>query len=235
MTLAEFKAFMGSYRKGYVLYIFLIICLTSLSTIGVCQDTIRKDNGEYQVGRFNKNKKRVRLWITYDSLGFIQAKSFYTTKYRRPKWIIEYHYSDDHILLETGKTELSGRYGKWRIYDDNGKLIKIEKYRFGDLHGTSKDLKEKKRTKYYFGRTKKELFNANGKRCVFYFTAGMTMFNEYSCVREKYACIVHPIAGCIVSREIIRRQMVHNFFVNIRQVPRFGFGWQDKFWGEPCK
>jgi len=35
-----------------------------------------------------------------------------------------------------------------------------------------------------------------------------------------------------VNNRIIRTAAVHNFFVNLRQITRFGFGWQRKFFGD---
>jgi hypothetical protein len=203
--------------------------------VGYSQDTIRNEDGTFEVGNMNKNKELVGWWKEYDSTGRLISEGNKTT----PK-VIDYIYNNRGVLIAYGKrAHYSGRYGKWKIFDDNGILIRIEHYQYDELHGITHFIKEKRSVKYYYGLTKDKLRNSKGKKIVFYFKTGMPPLTlheiDYSCREDKFACKTLRLAGCVSTREIQTRKDFHNFFADIKQKMRYGSNWKNQYFEEDCK
>lgn len=213
-----------------IIDLFLLLILLSLPLAVNAQDTLKTSSKSIEVGKLNRSGNKVGWWKSYDSSGVLESQEFYTRASKRSIKSIDYEYFPNGVLNEWGKSKFaSGKHGKWKVYNEKGLLIKIERYRYGYLHGLTKDRLSGKKTRYYFGYTHEKLHNSKGKRYVFYFTVGLSVFNEYSYETEKFACRVCQIAGCIVTSQIDKKKKAHNFFVNVKQVVRFGFKWKRNY------
>ena len=119
------------------------------------------------------------------------------------------------------------------VYDSTGKLLRIEPYLDGRLHGRTRLVPEHCAIRNRFGYSGLDLYNSHGQRMVFLFGYGLPRFDDNSANVDRFACIEYPISGSIVGRKIIRRAHRHNFFVNLYQFSRFGFKWKKKFFDVP--
>jgi len=212
----------------YLLLLLIIVAIYQKSW-GQPKDTLINSTTFFKVGKFNSKGKRIGRWLTFNKLGYLEKEEHYKARKRSPNKAIKYEYSDNNKLESYGKLFDRRKHGKWKILNEKGKLVKIERFAYGDLHGTTKDIINKTKIKYYRGLTKNQLYNSKGKRYVFYFTYGLAKFRDWDCSEEKFACKHYPLAGCVVSYKIIRRTAIHNFFVSARQCLRFGLGWENKY------
>ncbi len=217
-----------------IIYLLLVLTILSFKE-SVCQvkDTLIKSAFDFKVGELNSKGKKTGWWLTFSTVGYIEKKEHYKAKKRFPNKTIKYEYSDNNKLESYGKLFDRRKHGKWKIFNEKGELVKIERFAYGDLHGTTKDIINKTKIKYFRGLTKDQLYNSKGKRYVFYFTYGMPTFRDWSCAEEKFACKYYSLAGCVVSHKIVKRSAIHNFFVSARQCLRFGLGWKSKYF-ERC-
>lgn len=148
-------------------------------------------------------------------------------------------YCQDTLIGENGQwfvgrlNKRDQQVGKWITYDTGG-LVCIERFKLGYLHGLSSDCREKTKVRYRYGFSRDELWTEEGKKLVFYFTAGMPAFPFCPFHEEKFACVITPIAGCVISPGTVIRLRLHNFFVGMRQSFRFGLKWRDTFWNGKC-
>lgn len=182
--------------------LFLSLVLFFLIVSLHAQDTLPLNDGKYKVGRLTKNRKLKGYWSFYSASGQLEEKRFYK---RGPKFI---------------------RY----LYNAEGELINTEPHKYFFVHGTIHDVKTNKKVKYRYDLSGHQLKNSKGQRMVYYFCYGLVIEPGRFAKREdQYACKRVYIAGCVVNSSIVRRAAIHNFFVNLRQVPRFGFGWKEKF------
>lgn len=182
------------------------MCLATLTV--QAQDTIRQKDGDYKVGHLSKSKHPKGWWSVYNAAGKLQEKRLYKRD-RRVAKAIRYQYNQE------------------------GELIIVEPHQFWSIHGTVRYVKTGKKVKYRYGYYDHQLKNRKGQRYVYYFTYGLP-YDRGGMKEESdvYACRLKFIAGCVVNNRIQRVAAVHNFFVNLRQISRFGFHWQRKYFGD---
>lgn len=210
----------------------IVFVLLTISTLALAQhqDTVFAGN-VYYVSFHNKHDKLI-CKATYDTTTHRLTQQEDYRGIRRTK-VKQYHSDSSYSIGK--KRGFYAKWGKWKTYDKNGQLLKIEKFRYNRHHGIQRNLVTHERQRYRYGIQSNELRNAKGQKYVFWFTAGMPMFRDFNCEEERYACQIFAIAGCLIPRGTFRTMALHNGLVHFRQSLRFGFGWKEKYWqGAGC-
>lgn len=188
------------------------------------QDNDPRYKGSY-IKSFRYNNGKSKNGFQYDSLHHL-LQEWHFKKHSHTGLYKVYHI--DSSLSIGKKRWRTYKWGKWKTYDKNGKLIKIQKFKYDKLYGTQKDLITGERQYLRFGVPKSNLRNAKGQKYVFLFS-NHRPYSHGGPEEELYACRKLPAVGCVGDMGIRRRMAWHNTLVYLRQSLRFGFSWQTRY------
>lgn len=174
----------------------------SLTSSVIASDTTFYNNGEirsiYKRGKYRK--------VFYEN-GIVKHKTKYDNLWRRGLVV---NYDSLGRKISKGKIVFDSReHGKWCFYEND-----LLKYKMSYRYGFEKD----------------ELYSKNGKRLRCYLIYGLGASRNGTCdsvinsMRVRYV----TVAGCVVSRNLLIKTSIHNFFVNISMSINYGIKWREK-------